>query len=102
MIGRHAIANPFFAETLRSMNGKKDVSLKRIRDFHEDLLDAYEKTILNQGNVLDKMKGVWFYLAHSFTNEDKILKHIQKTKRLDLYREFVKKVFREETLALHH
>jgi hypothetical protein len=35
------------------------------------------------------------------TNGDKLLKHIQKAKRLDLYREFVKKVFLEEALALY-
>ena len=102
MIGRHAVADLFFAETLRSTDGKTGVFLERIRDFHDDLLDTYEKAILNQGNVLDKMKGLWFYLAQSLTNSHKILKHIQKTKRLDLYREFVEKVFVEERLALHH
>jgi tRNA-dihydrouridine synthase len=101
MVGRHAIVDPFFAETLRSTNGEADASLKRIRDFHEDLLETYERAIINSGNVLDKMKGVWFYLAHSLTNGDKILKRIQKAKRLDLYREFVKRVFLEQTVALY-
>jgi tRNA-dihydrouridine synthase len=101
MIGRHAIVDPFFAETLRGCKGKDNALMERIRDFHDDLLEIYEGAITNSGNVLDKMKGLWFYLAHSLTNGDKLLKHIQKAKRLDLYREFVKKVFLEEALALY-
>jgi tRNA-dihydrouridine synthase len=101
MIGRHAIVDPFFVETLHGRKGKSKPSIERIRDFHDDLLETYEGAITNSGNVLDKMKGLWFYLAHSLTNGEKMLKRIQKTKRLDLYREFVKKVFREEALALY-
>jgi tRNA-dihydrouridine synthase len=101
MIGRHTIVDPFFAEALRGGKGKSKPSKERIRDFHDDLLETYEGAITNSGNVLDKMKGLWFYLAHSLTNGDKILKHIQKTKRLDQYRVFVKKVLLEEALALY-
>jgi tRNA-dihydrouridine synthase len=101
MIGRHAIVDPFFAEALRGSKGKDNALMERIRDFHDDLLETYEGAITNSGNVLDKMKGLWFYLAHSLTNGDKILKRIQKTKRLDHYLEFIKKVFLEQTLALY-
>jgi tRNA-dihydrouridine synthase B len=99
MIGRHAIVDPFFAETLRGSPGISKNSLERIHDFHNNLLETYEKEIPNPGNVLDKMKGLWFYLAQSLTNGEKILKRTQKTKRLDNYREFVKKVFKEEALV---
>ncbi|MGB7570027.1 MAG: tRNA-dihydrouridine synthase family protein [Chitinivibrionales bacterium] len=101
MIGRHAIADPFFAETLRGSAGKTNSSLERIRLFHDDLFENYEKIFSNAGNVLDRMKGIWFYLEHSLTNGDKILNCIQKTKRIDHYREFINKVFLEETLALY-
>ena len=101
MIGRHVIVDPFFAEALRGGKSKSIASLEKIRDFHDDLLETYKGAITNSGNVLDKMKGLWFYLAHSLTNGDKILKHIQKTKRLDQYRVFVKKVLLEEALALY-
>jgi tRNA-dihydrouridine synthase len=101
MIGRHAIVDPFFAESLHSNTGETSASMEKIHAFHGELFDRYEKVFSNVGNALDKMKGVWFYLAHSLTNGDTILKQIQKTKRLSLYREFVKKVFSKEALALH-
>lgn len=98
MIGRHAIVDPFFAETIRDSAMDPGASLERIQKFHEDLLEYYEKIIANSGNILNKMKGVWFYLAHSLTNSGSILKKIQKTKRLYHYTDLIDKIFKMEQI----
>jgi len=43
------------------------------------------------------MKGLWFYLAVSFADGTKILKKIQKMKKLEPYKEFTNEIFAHGT-----
>jgi tRNA-dihydrouridine synthase B len=92
MIGRGAIANPFLAEILKGDTTSEAAPYARIKAFHDDLLEAYSGVFDNSGNVIDKMKGIWLYVCQNFPDGKAILKRIQKTKRLDQYKEFIRTV----------
>jgi tRNA-dihydrouridine synthase B len=93
MIGRGALADPLLPEILRGRETETCQIYPRIKAFHDDLLEAYAAVIKNSGNVVDKMKGIWFYLNQSFPDGKTFLKQIQKTKRLERYEELVEEIF---------
>ena len=93
MIGRGALAAPFLPEILRGRETETSQIYPKIKAFHDDLLEGYTAVIKNSGNVVDKMKGIWFYLSRSFPEDTAFLKRIQKTKRLEHYKEVVEEIF---------
>jgi tRNA-dihydrouridine synthase len=98
MIGRGAISNPLLAEAIRGILTNAEVAL-RIRGFHDELFKAYRECIKNQGNVIDKMKGVWFYLAEALPESKTTLKRIQKVRRLSEYMEITDGIFLSREVA---
>jgi tRNA-dihydrouridine synthase len=101
MIGRQAVVDPFFVETLLDHKPSPLNKRVRIKDYHDALLKAYLNAFDFEDHALDKMKGIWLYMARSFTNGQKILKRIQKSRSTDAYREVTEKAFLEETLVLY-
>jgi len=95
MIGRGALFNPFLAQSLRCAVTGPATMGPRIQRFHDELFAAYRDCMKNTGNAIDKMKGVWWYLAHAMPNGTLLLKRIQKTRRLDHYEEIVAKAFND-------
>jgi tRNA-dihydrouridine synthase B len=92
MIGRGALADPFLAARIKHMALPAD-PLQIVADFHEELLACYQEMLSGPSPVLGRMKELWFYLAGSFANGSKILKKIQKTKKLEAYREITGEIF---------
>ncbi|MCC8151205.1 MAG: tRNA-dihydrouridine synthase family protein [Lachnospiraceae bacterium] len=66
--------------------------------FHDRLLSDYESVLFGEKTVLFKMKELWYYMAHGFTNHEKYEKAIRKSKRLTDYRVIVKRIFSEQEL----
>lgn len=94
MIGRGLLVNPFLA--MEIISGKVDddtVKNSRIKQFIDYLCDAYAEDLQSSAHVLDKMKGVWFYLSQSFSDGRKIEKRIRKAGSLNHYRDEVKRIF---------
>jgi tRNA-dihydrouridine synthase len=97
MIGRGAVINPFLTDEIK--NGTAVAYDKqRLCNFLEALYDNYLLVMDNHINVLDKMKGIWFYTSGLFVQHHKVLKRIQKTKNLEGYYKEVSKVFESESL----
>lgn len=94
MIGRGLLENPFLAMEIKvgkSLTGTE--RLEKLRNFADDLFDAYVNELQSPAHVLDKMKGVWFYLSGSFSDSRKTAKRIRKTYTLDHYRDEVNRIF---------
>jgi len=94
MIGRGLLINPFLAVEI--INGKSEtdsVKIERINNFTDYLLDAYERDLQSQAHVLDKMRGLWFYLSRSFPDSRKIEKRIRKAGNLNHYKDEVGRIF---------
>jgi len=94
MIGRGLLENPFLAMEIKegeSLTGS--VRMEKLKNFADDLFDAYVNELHSPAHVLDKMKGVWFYLSGSFSDSRKTAKRIRKTYSLDHYRDEVERIF---------
>ena len=93
MIGRGAIANPFLPSQLRG-DPKGVVDMDRLRAFHDAMLAHYSGVLSGPSHVLDKMKGIWQYLALSFDRKAKPLKRVLRAKGMRSYTEYSEVVLR--------
>ena len=83
MLGRGIVANPALENTLA---GKGLLTAEKMRAFHDALLDAYLEEKLTPRFVLERMKHLWFYLIHMFSDCRKEEKAILKSETLADYR----------------
>lgn len=96
MIGRGLVRNPGFAEQIRSASwcgrtdaagcGPFDYDREKLRNFHDELLQAYEELMSGDRNVLFRMKEIWAHLAGLFPDNEKEIKKIQKATRVVEYK----------------
>lgn len=92
MLGRGMLANPALLEEI---SGEGNVSKKRIKAFHDELLAVYEELLFGEITVLHKMKELWHYMICIFTNGEKYGKQIRKAKTLTEYKGIVNALFAE-------
>ncbi len=94
MIGRGLLINPCLAMEIK--NGKaipESEKIERIKNFTGYLLDAYINDLQSDAHVLDKMRGLWFYISQSFPDSRKIEKRIRKSGSIFHYKDEIKRVF---------
>ncbi len=93
MIGRGILANPFLPEMIKSGQGEVESPLKRFREFHDLLLDRYAEKLYGDSHLLQRMKGLWGYLARHLGNGERLLKQIRKSNSMPIYRRIVNGYF---------
>lgn len=89
MIGRGAVKNPAIFREIRT--GQKATRIE-MQEFINQLYDNYVADF-GAGNALFKMKEVWSYFSTNFTDIEKPLKLIRKTKEPTEYLIAVKEIF---------
>jgi len=96
MIGRWILANPFLPRIIKA--GRDDIrdKITLIKHFHEALYWAYSGALDGSSRVLNKMKGLWRYLALSFKDCDASILRIKKTIHPDQYLEQANLFFENE------
>lgn len=92
MIGRGILADPFLAARIKNLP-LPDSRTAQLRLFHDEIFTAYQQVLFGPGHILGRMKGLWFYLVHSFADSRKILKKIQKSKNIKQYNKIVEQIF---------
>jgi len=95
MIGRGILSNPFLAEDIKRIVVKKN-QIARLKNFHDDLFDSYEKIFSGPAHLTGRMKGFWSYLGPSFKQSKKPLKNILKTTSIAKYQDMVNRFFKAE------
>jgi tRNA-dihydrouridine synthase len=98
MIGRGALANPFLPGSIKQLAPNEN-KMEILASFHDTLFQSYCEKLSGPGHILGRMKGIWFYLSHSFTHGRKILKKIQKSTRIEQYTYIVKSIWESEHIA---
>lgn len=94
MIGRGALANPFLAEEIKGEPRESAERRKeRIFAFHEELYAGYQERLSGPGHVLGKVKQLWIYLVDSFPGQEKTLKKILKSNKLEGFERAVDQLF---------
>jgi len=94
MIGRGLLANPFLAENIKGVLDHKN-QIDRIKNFHNDLFDSYQKIFSGPAHLTGRMKGFWTYLGPSFKQSRKALKTILKTRSITKYQDMVDCFFQQ-------
>lgn len=92
MMGRGMLANPALLEEI---TGEGRADKKRIRAFHDELLETYEEMLFGDVTVLHKMKELWHYMICIFHNGEKYGKQIRKAKTLQEYKGIINALFAE-------
>lgn len=95
MLGRGLIANPALAGELC---GEAPLSKDVFLTFHDRLTAAYLEVYSGEKDVLFRMKELWFYMSHMFSNPEKYVKGIKKAGSLRVYEEVVHALLREQVL----
>ncbi|WP_392486554.1 tRNA dihydrouridine synthase [Haloimpatiens sp. FM7315] len=95
MLGRGLISNPGLIYKLK---GESKPYKATLREFHQRLYEDYKNVMSGDRNVLFKMKELWFYMIHIFSNYEKYFKHIKKCNRLIDYDVIVSRLFEEEEI----
>jgi tRNA-dihydrouridine synthase B len=95
MIGRGILSNPFLAEDIKKIKINEDKNL-RLKNFHDDLFDHYEKLFSRPSHLTGRMKGFWTYLGPSFEDSRKWLKNILKSGSIDKYKTMVNLFFQQD------
>ena len=104
MIGRGVLRYPHLflqiREALAKENGQAGISgmtqeelKKRIRAYHDELLEDYRVIMSGDRNALFKMKEIWTYMGESFEGADKCLKKIKKANHISDYKIAVNELF---------
>lgn len=95
MLGRGVLADPCLFGELR---GTEVLTKDKLKEFHARLLADYQAEMSGDKNVLFKMKELWYYMAHVFTDHEKYAKKIRKSQRLCDYKEVVRSLFAEQEI----
>lgn len=90
MIGRGAVADPAL---FRRIKGGSPLSVKELQQFHEELLEEYLRSGLDEHHAIPRMKELWSYFRFKFPGEDKNMKAVFKTRNMPNYRSAVSHLF---------
>lgn len=93
MIGRGVLANPFLPEIIKSGRTTIVNPMERFRKFHDRLYDRYAERLSGPSHLLQRMKGLWGYLARHLEGGDQLLKQIRKATKIDVYQVTVNRYF---------
>ncbi len=97
MLGRGIIANPGLVNQIEHGTFIDKVNLRK---FHDRIYMDYINIMSGDRNVLFKMKELWFYMIHLFSNHEKYAKKIKKSEKLMDYEKAVNSLFEEQELVV--
>lgn len=89
MIGRGLISYPELTVCYKNDYPDDSINLKKLLDFHNDLLSQYTATLSGEKPVLHRMKEFWSYWKINFPDKEKTIKKIRKSNRLNEYKSLV-------------
>ena len=97
MFGRGLIANPGLVGEI-CLGEKMDKAV--LRQFHDKLYHEYKELLSGDRNVLFRMKELWNYMIHGFSNYEKYAKKIKKAQKCSEYEAVISCLFAEQELIL--
>ncbi len=90
MIGRGLLVHPGLVRQIQSEALLQKDTLKA---FHDEILVGYQNLLSGEKNVLFKMKELWFYLIHIFSDSERYAKKIKKVQKLSAYEAIICDLF---------
>jgi tRNA-dihydrouridine synthase len=100
MIGRGILANPFLPAMIKTGGPARSKAMETFKAFHDTLLSRYGEKLSGPAHLLQRMKGLWFYLCRPFSDSQQLLKKIRRSKTIDAYHAVVEPAFDGEFICL--
>lgn len=94
MVGRGLLINPALASQLKGEVWETKELRKKMKDFHDQLLEAYSSRLQGDSHILMKMQQFWTYFSESFENPHKAMKLVKKAGSMLKYNAAVVEIFR--------
>ena len=69
-----------------------------LKDFHDEILEGYLELLDGEKNALFKMKELWAYMIHMFSDNKKYFKAIKKSQNLINYEAAVSSLFMDQDI----
>lgn len=95
MLGRGILANPGLIGEIKE---GKYIDKKVLKEFHDEIFEEYVVLLNEDKNAMYRMKELWGYMSHIFTNNKKYYKKIKKAQKATDYKEAVNNLFLEQDL----
>lgn len=95
MLGRGILANPgLIGEIKNNEFANKEI----IKMFHDEIFENYTILLNEDKNAMYRMKELWGYMSHIFTNNKKYYKKIKKAQKAIDYKNEVNSLFIEQDI----
>ncbi|AVQ39248.1 diguanylate cyclase [Clostridium botulinum] len=95
MLGRGILANPGLINEIKN---NTTIDKEVLKEFHDEILNKYIELYNEDRNALFRMKELWGYMIHIFSNNKKYAKKIKKAQKLNCYNSAVLSLFREQEI----
>ena len=95
MIGRGILANPGLIDEIKE---NKFITKEILKQFHDEIFENYTILLKEDKNAMYRMKELWGYMSHIFTNNKKYYKKIKKAQKAKDYIEAVSSLFEEQDI----
>ncbi|MEN8077225.1 tRNA-dihydrouridine synthase family protein [Clostridioides difficile] len=95
MLGRGILANPGLMSEIKD---NIYINKKVLKDFHDEIFNNYTELLREDKNAMYRMKELWGYMSHIFTNNKKYYKKIKKAQKAKDYIEAVSSLFEEQEI----
>ena len=95
MIGRGILANPGLIDEIKE---NKLITKEILKQFHDEIFENYTILLKEDKNAMYRMKELWGYMSHIFTNNKKYYKKIKKAQKAIDYKVAVNSLFAEQEI----
>ena len=95
MLGRGVLANQGLIGEIRENDF---ISKEVLKEFHDEIFENYIILLNEDKNAMYRMKELWGYMSHIFTDNKKYYKKIKKAQKAKDYREAVSRLFEEQEI----
>ena len=95
MLGRGILANPGLIGEIKD---NIFISKETFKEFHDEIFENYTILLNEDKNAMYRMKELWGYMSHIFTDNKKYYKKIKKAQKAKDYRQAVSSLFEEQEI----
>ena len=95
MLGRGLLANPALISEIKD---NKYLDKDTLKAFHDEIFNNYRELFNEDKNAIFRMKELWGYMNHIFSDSKKYVKKIRKAQNLNDYNYAVSSLFEEQEI----
>ncbi|KJU71143.1 tRNA dihydrouridine synthase [Clostridium baratii] len=95
MLGRGILANPGLMNEIKN---NIFIDKNTLKDFHDEIFNEYRELFNEDRNAIFRMKELWGYMIHIFSDNKKYAKKIKKAQKLDAYNDAISSLFEEQEI----